>query len=138
VSGAPATSPNCYGSDGFDLWSSNILGHRTVQCHTGQSGATPDRHYSLSSAPSSAALTLRELSAHCSHALFTFVDDRWRSSRCSAWCTGQSGATLDSPVNYSGVALQKPEGGKFREYGPWCTGHSPVRQTTTTLVSFEP
>jgi hypothetical protein len=33
---------------------------------TGQSGATPDRHYSLSGAPSSADLTLRELSAHCS------------------------------------------------------------------------
>jgi hypothetical protein len=28
--------------------------------------------------------------------------DRWRSSRCSAWRTGQSGATSDSPVNYSG------------------------------------
>jgi hypothetical protein len=32
----------------------------------GQSGATPDRHYSLSGAPSGAALTLRELSTHCS------------------------------------------------------------------------
>jgi hypothetical protein len=28
--------------------------------------------------------------------------DHWRSSRCSAWHTGQSGATPDSPVNYSG------------------------------------
>jgi hypothetical protein len=33
---------------------------------TGQSGAAPDMHCSLSGAPSSAALTLRELSAHCS------------------------------------------------------------------------
>jgi hypothetical protein len=33
---------------------------------TGQSGAAPDRHCSLSDAPSGAALTLRELSAHCS------------------------------------------------------------------------
>jgi hypothetical protein len=33
---------------------------------TGQSGATPDRHCSLSGAPSGAALTLCELSAHCS------------------------------------------------------------------------
>jgi hypothetical protein len=33
---------------------------------TGQSGAAPDNHYSLSGAPSGAALTLRELSAHCS------------------------------------------------------------------------
>jgi hypothetical protein len=34
---------------------------------TGQSRAAPDKHCSLSSAPSCAALTLRELSAHCSH-----------------------------------------------------------------------
>jgi hypothetical protein len=33
---------------------------------TGQSGAAPDRHCSLSGAPSGAALTLRELSVHCS------------------------------------------------------------------------
>jgi hypothetical protein len=34
-------------------------------------------------------------------------------SRYSAWHTGQSGATPDSPVNYGGVASQIPEGGKF-------------------------
>jgi hypothetical protein len=33
---------------------------------TGQSGAAPDRHCSLSGAPSDAALTLRKLSAHYS------------------------------------------------------------------------
>jgi hypothetical protein len=33
---------------------------------TGQSGVTPDRSCSLSGAPSGSALTLRELSAHCS------------------------------------------------------------------------
>jgi hypothetical protein len=33
---------------------------------TRQSGVAPDNHCSLSGAPSSAALTLRELSAHCS------------------------------------------------------------------------
>jgi hypothetical protein len=32
---------------------------------TGQSGAAPDMYRSLSGAPSGAALTLRELSAHC-------------------------------------------------------------------------
>jgi hypothetical protein len=40
---------------------------------TGQSGAALDRHYSLSGAPSGAALTLRELSAHCS----AFAGLRW-------------------------------------------------------------
>jgi hypothetical protein len=34
---------------------------------TGQSGVAADSHCSLSGAPSGAALTLRELSAHCSH-----------------------------------------------------------------------
>jgi hypothetical protein len=77
----------------------------------GQSGATPDRHCSLSGAPSGAALTLRELSAHYSHLQATVGVD----SRCS---TG----TPDSPVNYSGAALQKPEGEEFSLYGPWCTG----------------
>jgi hypothetical protein len=98
---------------------------------TGQSDATPDSHCSLSGAPSGTALTLRALSAHCSRSLYTFVDDRWRSSRCSAWYTGQSGATPDSPVNYSGVAFQKPEAKQFRVDLPgapdtvrWHTGQS--------------
>jgi hypothetical protein len=55
------------------------------------------------------ALTLRALSAHCSLLQTTVGAD----TRCSAWHTGQSGATLDSLVKYSGVAPRKPEGGKF-------------------------
>jgi hypothetical protein len=43
---------------------------------TEQSGAAPNRHCSLSSAPSGAALTLRELSAHCSHLQATVGVDR--------------------------------------------------------------
>jgi hypothetical protein len=35
----------------------------------------------------------------------------------------------DSPVNYSGVRLEKPEGEEFEVDPPWCTGHCPVRQT---------
>jgi hypothetical protein len=111
---------------------------------TGQSGASPDRHCSLSGAPSGAALT-RELSAHCSRALFTFADDRWHSSHCSAWRTGQSGATPDSPMNYSGAASKKPEAEEFGVYGPWCTGHCPVAHQTVWCarpgqpsVSFAP
>ena len=48
-----------------------------------------------------------------------------------AWRTRQSGATPDSPVNYSGVAPRIPEGGKFGVGFPgapdtiWChTGQS--------------
>jgi hypothetical protein len=63
---------------------------------TRQSGAAPDMHCSLSSAPSGAALTLRELSAQCS----AFAGVRWsrplRWSRCSA-------GTQDSPVTHRTV-----------------------------------
>jgi hypothetical protein len=46
------------------------------------------------------------------------------------WHTGQSGDPPDSPVNYSGAALQKPEGEEFSLYGPWGTGHCPVVHRT--------
>jgi hypothetical protein len=65
---------------------------------TGQSGVALDMHCSLSGAPSSAALTLRELSAHCS----AFAGVRW--SRPLRWRRCFAG-TPDSPVNYSGAAL---------------------------------
>jgi hypothetical protein len=65
---------------------------------TGQSGAAPDRHCSLSGAPSSVALTLRELSAHCSRCRRPLEWTVVLLSRCSA-------GTPDSPVNYSGVAV---------------------------------
>jgi hypothetical protein len=96
---------------------------------TGQSGAAPDRHCSLFGAPSGAALTLRELSAHCS----AFAGVRWsrplRWSRCSA-------GTPNSPVNYSGAAVQKPEGEEFSLYGPWGTGQSGAPNQGSLRVFF--
>jgi hypothetical protein len=56
--------------------------------------------------------------------------------------TGQSGATPDSPVNYSGVAAQKPEGEEFSLYGPGAPDtvrgppDSPVRQTRVLFGFF--
>jgi hypothetical protein len=53
--------------------------------------------------------------------------------------------TLDSPVNYSGAALQKPESKECSLYGPWGTGHYPVAHRKVrcarlgfSLVSFAP
>jgi hypothetical protein len=43
---------------------------------TRQSGAEPDRHCLMSGAPSGAALTLRELFAHCSRLQATVGVDR--------------------------------------------------------------
>jgi hypothetical protein len=67
------------------------------------------------------------LFTHCS-LLQTTIGD---ISCCCAWHTGQSGATPDSPVNYSGVAPQIPEAEQFRVDFPgapdtvrWCTGQS--------------
>jgi hypothetical protein len=58
------------------------------------------------------------------------------------WHTGQSGATPDRPVNYSGAASQIPETGKFGVGFPGAPD-SPVRQTMaafglTLLPLFEP
>jgi hypothetical protein len=74
---------------------------------------------------------MRALSAHC--------------SVCR--CPLQSTVTLvavaplgapDSPVNYSGVVLQKLEGGQFGVVRSWCTGHCLVRQTRAHFGSFAP
>jgi hypothetical protein len=66
------------------------VGALTSWC-PGQSGVAPDSHCSLSGAPSGAALTLRELSAHCSRCQLTIEVDRCAGDRCSAWHTRQSG-----------------------------------------------
>jgi hypothetical protein len=55
---------------------------------TGQFSAAPDRSCSLSGAPSGAALTLRELSAHCSRCKRPLESTVALASRCSAGCTG--------------------------------------------------
>jgi hypothetical protein len=57
---------------------------------------------------------------HCS-----FADDH-----CSAWHTGQSGATPDSPVNYSGVASPNSRRWQVWSGTPWCTGHCLVAHRT--------
>jgi hypothetical protein len=89
----------------------------------------------MSGAPSGASLTLRELSAHCSRCRRPLESTVALGSRCSA-------GTPDSPVNYSGAALQKPEGEEFSLYGPWGTGQSGAPDQGSLrfllLLSFEP
>jgi hypothetical protein len=96
------------------------MSHQTVRCCTGQVLFTVR----------CASDACSDFCAHCSRTVHTFADDRCVVSRCSTWCTGQSGDTPDSPVNYSGAAPKKPEGGEFGVYGPWCTGHYPVVHRT--------
>jgi hypothetical protein len=104
----------------------------------GQSGVALDSHCSLSGAPSGTALTLRELSAHCSRCRRPLESIVALGSRCS-------GDPPDSPVNYSGARPQKPEGEEFEVDPPWCTGHCPVAHRKVrcatpgfTSVSFAP
>jgi hypothetical protein len=69
---------------GFDRWSSDKWGHRTVRWCTGQSLFTVR----------CAFWRLLWLCACCPRivaSLFTFADDRCRCSRYSTWHTGQSG-----------------------------------------------
>jgi hypothetical protein len=44
--------------------------------------------------------------------------------------------TPDSPVNYSGVAFPETRRWRVRVDSPWCTGHSPVRQTRAAFSFF--
>jgi hypothetical protein len=109
---------------------------------TGQSGGAPDRSCSLFGAPSGACSDSAHAVGTVHYSLFTFAVDRWHCSRYSAWHTGQSSATPDIPVNYSGVASQIPEGGKFGVDLPGAPD-SPVRQTGVAfgcllLFLFEP
>jgi hypothetical protein len=103
----------------------------------------PDRSCLLSGAISAPALT----SARAVRALYrcqpTVELDRCAGDRCSAWHTGQSGATPDSPVNYSGVTSQIPEGGKFGVILPgapeivrWRIGQSGAPDQDNLRLSF--
>jgi hypothetical protein len=65
----------------------------------------------------------------------TVVANRCTVSRCSAWCTGQSGGTPDSPVNYRGAASEKPEAEEFGVVRPGAPD-SPVRQTRALFGFF--
>jgi hypothetical protein len=67
---------------------------------TGQSGGAPDRHFSLSGAPSDSTRAVGTV--HYS-----------RCKRPLARVAVAPLGTPDSPVNYSGVAPRIPEGGKF-------------------------
>jgi hypothetical protein len=90
---------------GFDRWISDMWGHRTVRWCTGQVLFTV--RCAICACSDSRVRSPRTV-AHCS----PFADNRWRCSRYSAWHTGQSGATPDSSVNYSGEAI--PETRKWQ------------------------
>jgi hypothetical protein len=97
LSDAPATSPG--------RWILTV--GASVFWATGQSGGAPDRHCSVSGAPSGAALTMARTVAH----LLPSADNRWREVPVAPLAHRTlSGASPYSPVNYSGAASRIPEG----------------------------
>jgi hypothetical protein len=138
-SGAPPNTARCASHDtrllGFDRWSFWLLGHRTVRWCTEQS-----------------LFTVRCAFWRCSdfcarrRALFTCTVPLQTTFGAVEpllhWHTGQSGATPNSPVNYSGAAPRIPEGEQFGVELPGAPD-SPVRQTRAhfgclLLFLFEP
>jgi hypothetical protein len=94
----------------------------------------PYSHCSLSGAPSGACSDSARAVAHCSLLLLQTTVDA--VSRCFA-------GTPDSPVNYSGVSSQIPEGGKFGVDLPgapitvwWHTGQSGAPDQGCLRLSF--
>jgi hypothetical protein len=141
------------------------MAHRTVRCATGLcpvrqphhptvrvrplellSSGPPDRSCRLSGAPSGACLTSARSVAHLMllqatvGAVVAVTPLAHRTVRCY---TGQSGATPDSPVNYSGAAPRIPEGEQFGveflgapDTVRWCTGYSGAPDQDTLQLSF--
>jgi hypothetical protein len=83
---------------GFDRWSSNRWDHQTVRWCTGQPLFTL---WCAFWRCSDSACSVRALCTCQS----TVEVDRCAWKSLLRWHTGQSGATPDSPVNYSGVAF---------------------------------
>jgi hypothetical protein len=125
--------------------------HRTVLCATGHCLVRQPRHPSVRVQPLELLTTgaldspvvHQTVSVHCpvrllapaltlraQFALFTFADERWRASRCSRWHTGQSGATPESPVNYSREPIPETRRWQVWSDSPWRTGHCPVVHRT--------
>jgi hypothetical protein len=98
---------------------------------TGQSGATPDRHCSLSGAPLTAALHCCPLFAHCSPEDQLLQSTVAQKSRCSA-------GAPDSPVNYSGAASKKPKAEEFRVVWPGAPDTVRCARPGNTSISFAP
>jgi hypothetical protein len=92
-------------------------------CGTGQSVATPD-----SPVPSDFA-ALTSVAALFTHQLL--LQSTVAQIAVARWLTGQSDGTSDSPVNYSGARLRKPESGCLDSIRSWCTGQSDAPDHST-------
>jgi hypothetical protein len=88
---------------------------------TGQSGAAPDMHRSVSGAPLTGGSDSARTVLHCSSDFPAFAVNRCAKEPLLPWCTEQSDGIPDSPVNYSGACWLKPEGGETRAHSVSCS-----------------
>jgi hypothetical protein len=103
------------------------LRHRTVRCHTGQSGAPLTFCSDFCRALFTHCITLQSRSLH-----ELAIDPL--AHRTVRWHIGQSGGTPNSLVNYSGARLRFPESSWFDVVRSWCTGHCPAAHRTVQCV----
>jgi hypothetical protein len=121
------------------------MAHWTDRCAIGHCPVRQPRHPTvrvrplelLTSGPPDSPVVHRTLTVHCpvrhlTHVLTLSAQSALFTVHCSCCrrplvqvAVAPLG-TPDSPVNYSGVAPQIPEGGKFGVELPWCTRHCPV------------
>jgi hypothetical protein len=122
----------------------------SVGWRTGQSGAPLDSHCRRSGAnllPILAQMTIASPGQMAHRTVWcplpTVGAGHASPADCAAdrWLTRQSGAPLDSPVNYSRTPPTFPESGMFTESQPgapdtvWCTtGHCPVHHRAVRCV----
>ena len=128
LSGAPPRHPTVRVREQSIVGVVVFLWHRTVWCHTGQV------LFTVRCASDSACTIL-----HCS-SVISICSRPFRElavgplvHRTFRWHTGHSGGTPDSPVNYSGACLRKPESGCLDSVRSWCTRHCPVRPSTAAF-----
>jgi hypothetical protein len=150
------------------------MAHRTIRCATGHCPVHQPRHPAVGFrplelwhvGPPDSPMVHRTVTIHCPvrllRLLWLLCAQSHTVDQCSllqtivgavscysAWHTGQSGATPDSPVNYSGVAPKIPKLASWRESTlvhrtlSGGTSDSPVRQTRAAfgcllLFLFEP
>jgi hypothetical protein len=117
-SGAPPRHPIVRVWEQSTVGAVVFLWHQTVLCRTGQLlfivrcaltlPSDSAAHYSVGSEPLQSTVAL---------------DSRY------------SAGAPDSPVNYSGERLKKPESGWFSPVQTWCTGHCPVAHRTVQCAS---
>jgi hypothetical protein len=142
--GVPFIAPRQLGAVGNNLGRQSLP---SVVWRTGQSGAPPDRHYSLSSAdhlPKLAQPIVEDLEplahqtlsgAHrtvrCPHQTVGTATRHARIARPTVgatdrWLTGQSGAPPDSPVNFSRTPPTNSRERPVDQSSAWRTGRCPV------------